>query len=196
MFLVEGIPGWYCCDSFYKFAVDRAPTRALFIEVGVLFGSSSRGLAEHIAKADKNIRLVLCDSFSYKNIGHWARNEIKRLKLPPTSAGFRAAFDYYRAGRAHATAELWAIDSCTAAASLPDKSVDFVMLDDNHRAPHIIHEVAWWLPKVKKGGILSAKVGGYIDGTYTPHPDVKAAMQTLRMPLQHFDEAVSYVVCP
>jgi SAM-dependent methyltransferase len=47
------------------------------------------------------------------------------------------------------------IDSIAAAHSYADGSLDFVFLDNDHSAPHVLKELKAWWPKVKPGGVLA-----------------------------------------
>jgi predicted O-methyltransferase YrrM len=41
-----------------------------------------------------------------------------------------------------------------AAEAVPDESLDFAFLDGDHTYDAIRNDIEWWLPKVRKGGIL------------------------------------------
>lgn len=45
--------------------------------------------------------------------------------------------------------------SLVAAADVPDAVLDFVYLDANHTLPHVIADLAAWVPKVRIGGIVA-----------------------------------------
>ena len=45
--------------------------------------------------------------------------------------------------------------STEAAKDFPDESLDFVYIDANHRYEHVVADIAAWLPKVRKDGIIS-----------------------------------------
>lgn len=45
--------------------------------------------------------------------------------------------------------------SIEAAVDVPDKSLDFVYIDGNHSLLHIIQDLHYWIPKVRRGGIVS-----------------------------------------
>lgn len=45
--------------------------------------------------------------------------------------------------------------SVEAAATVPDGSLDFAYVDANHRFEYVVEDIAAWLPKVRKGGIIA-----------------------------------------
>src|SRR3990167_4137266 len=46
--------------------------------------------------------------------------------------------------------------SMDALADVPDRSLDFVFLDGDHRFDHVCPDIIYWAQKVKSGGIVSA----------------------------------------
>ena len=45
--------------------------------------------------------------------------------------------------------------SVAAAAQVEDRSLDFVYIDANHTLPHVVADLAAWVPKVRAGGIVA-----------------------------------------
>ncbi len=45
--------------------------------------------------------------------------------------------------------------SIEAAKKIADESLDFCYLDGNHMKPHVLADIAAWMPKVKSGGVLA-----------------------------------------
>lgn len=45
--------------------------------------------------------------------------------------------------------------SSEAAQDFADNSLDFVFIDGNHEFRHVVNDIADWLPKIRKGGIMS-----------------------------------------
>jgi hypothetical protein len=45
--------------------------------------------------------------------------------------------------------------SVEAAKRVPDRSLDFVYVDANHRYEYVVADIAAWLPKIRRGGIIS-----------------------------------------
>ena len=51
--------------------------------------------------------------------------------------------------------ELIKSDSCDAASLFENESVDFVFIDGNHWYDYVKKDIEAWLPKIKKGGMIS-----------------------------------------
>lgn len=194
MVVVDGIPGWYYCQSFWKFAVERAPENGHLAEAGVLFGSASQGLAKEIAASGKTINLSLVDAFMYKNISLEARRVIKDMGFRADDAGFRNTFEHFRKERAHKLASVVVGESPSVVSAFADGTFSMVMLDNNHTDEHLRVEIEAWSPKIAPGGILAAKVAGYLDGKLNQHKGVQVPMRDAFGPtrLVEFDEIVWY----
>ncbi len=54
-------------------------------------------------------------------------------------------------------------DSCLAAQSFSDESLDFVYLDADHSASAVQDDIRAWFPKIRPGGVLAGH--DYLDGT-------------------------------
>jgi len=193
--VVGGIPGWYRHGPFYEWAVNEAPDGAHFVEVGVLFGSASNGLARLILESGKQVRLTMVDAFDVKNLGPKALKVIMDVGL----GGFRDTFDHFRRGAAHDSGfcDVVTGDTVSSSSIFSDGSLDLVFLDTRHDEEHVSAEISAWLPKVKPAGVLAIKAGGVRDGEYTDHPGARAALAKACASLDRavvvFDEFASYV---
>lgn len=45
--------------------------------------------------------------------------------------------------------------SIEAAADIPTRSLDFIYLDGNHSLLHVVQDLCYWVPKVRRGGIVA-----------------------------------------
>lgn len=189
----NGIPGWYRHADFFKWCVDNAPEKATFVEVGVLFGAATCGLAQLISDSGKRINHIVVDLFDAKNMGKLARQVMNDLHLRT----HREAFEHFRAGRVHEKSlVVLQGDSRESADRFKDKTVNMVFLDTKHDANHVASELRAWLPKVKPGGMLAVKTGGIKNGEYVDHPGAREATKWLGV-LQgfgpsNFDRFVTY----
>lgn len=73
--------------------------------------------------------------------------------------------------RYSARAEIWHMDSLSAARLMPDP-VDFVFIDADHRYGPVLDDCCAWWPKVKPGGWI----GGHDYGQHETGPEVVRAV--------------------
>jgi hypothetical protein len=183
MVVVDDIPGWYSCSKFFQYAVDWAAPDAHFVEVGVLFGCASQQIAKMVEAAKKNITLTMVDAFDQSRLGGRAMRHMRRLqphvKQRYGHHNFRLTFDYLREGRAHSfhPHNVIQAESPALARHFKDHSLDFVFLDNTHSTEHVVEEIKAWKPKLKPNGLLCGKWAGVIDGVFTPHPEIEAALE-------------------
>ncbi len=110
-------------------------------EVGVESGRFSQELCEN----NPGVHLLCVDAWAaysgYRE--HVTQSKVDGLfaaaqeRLKPYRVTFKRAF------------------SVEAAATVPDGSLDFVYIDANHSFQYVVADIAAWLPKVRKGGIIS-----------------------------------------
>jgi len=69
--------------------------------------------------------------------------------------------------------------SVDGAKHVPDGSLDFVYIDANHELPYVIQDLYAWIPKVRKGGVISGH--DYLFGPLCPVLQVVPAIQAYTM---------------
>jgi predicted O-methyltransferase YrrM len=67
-------------------------------------------------------------------------------------------------------------NSCAAAACIDDGSLDFVFIDGDHSYNAVSADIVSWIPKLKKGGLLSGH--DYANPDYLFGDEVKRAVDT------------------
>jgi len=93
-----------------------------------------------------------------------------------SSAVLDAAYDEARTRLANYRCRIIREASVTAAAQVPDGSLDFVYVDANHGEAFVRADLEAWVPKVRSGGIVSGH--DYIYRAEKPYIQVKAAVDT------------------
>lgn len=127
---------YFSFEDVYRRAVQRFPSGATFVEVGVLHGQSLAFLAVEIVNSGKQIQLIGVDNFEWHD-GQLA-TVVKNLQRP--------GLEFIRLIKA---------ESHKAAEQFADKSVEFVFLDACHEYEYIAKDIDAWLPKIKQGGMIS-----------------------------------------
>lgn len=146
------IPGWFNFTSFYDEVSNLLPKPCHAVEVGVLFGSSARYLAERLAIArGSRFKLDLVDTFDVENLGPEA------LEIATKHGGFRAAFEHYTKNTilSQPNIRVLQMPSISAATHYEKESLDFVFLDGAHDTETVKKEIEAFLPRIKTGGILA-----------------------------------------
>ena len=147
----NNIEGWFSYDYIYEHVVNTAEDGELFVEVGSFKGRSSAFMAVEIANSGKKIRFDCVDTWQ-GSIEHQAGEpgEIKEVAEGTLYETFLSNIapvkEYINPVR---------MTSLEAAATYDDNSIDFLMLDGSHETEDVIADIRAWLPKMKKGGVMT-----------------------------------------
>lgn len=152
---------------FLRKMLAKFPGPAHFVEIGSYKGRSSSYLAVEIINSGKSIKFDCVDtwqgseehqagqSFEDSDVVNNQLFEVFTRNMKPVEG-------YYTAKR---------MTSLEAAATYSDDSLDFVFIDAAHDYDNVKADIIAWLPKIKKGGIIS--------GHDYPHPPVRQAVNEL-----------------
>lgn len=115
-------------------------------EIGIWRGELSRKIIERCSP----IYLLLVDPLKVENnkIGTYQCTMGESIK---TQEELDKIADSIYALKAHFIRK----PSVEAAATIPDKSLDFVFIDAIHLYEYIVEDIKTWLPKIKLGGVLA-----------------------------------------
>jgi SAM-dependent methyltransferase len=147
------IDGWFQYEQFYTQMVGRLPYGAKVVEVGCWMGKSTACLAQLCKASAKDIVVYAVDTWQGSN--EETHREII-AKLAEKEMTLRDMFDQNMT-MCGVSREILPLQmtSIEASSLLQDKSIDFVMLDASHTYPDVKQDIEHWLPKIKKGGIIS-----------------------------------------
>lgn len=112
------------------------------VEVGVWQGK----FAEKICRANPGVLLTCVDPWAPYADYREKKNDRDRLDEAYAETCARLAPFGCRILRQ---------TSLEAAASLPDRSQDFVYIDANHEQSYVLQDLAAWIPKIRSGGIIA-----------------------------------------
>lgn len=132
-----GSPQAFIYGKFYKQMVDKFPSGSRFVEVGVFYGCSFSFLIVEMINAGKTFDCVAVDACP------WYPEPCEGFNrhMEPLKDHFRTMFER--------------VDSFVAAKNFEDESIDFLFLDANHTYEFISKDIPAYLPKMKKGGVIS-----------------------------------------
>lgn len=144
--------GWFNFAEFYSWIVYNNPNFSTFIELGVWTGRSIAFLAQtlklYYPTGDK-IHIYGVDLF--ENTYKWQKKDLREI--------VENVYDIYDRHLKREGVRNFITDikdySWAAAAQFDDNSVDFVFIDADHRYESVVKDIDAWLPKIKKGGIIS-----------------------------------------
>lgn len=139
---------WFNYQDFYR-TVARKKYNVL-VEVGVWKGHSVSFLAREIKKLDYNPKIYAVDLWNdtYK----WEDKPNLRSQVP-------VLYEIYsenkkRSGVSDMITDLKGM-SWEMASEFKDDTVDFVFIDADHTYESVCKDINAWLPKIKKGGMIS-----------------------------------------
>lgn len=151
----EQIEGWFNYESVYSQIVAKIPNNSHVVEIGCWRGKSSTFLAVEIINSGKRIKLDCVDTWkgsSEHNLDSESAQEELYISFLKNIEPVRDVINPIR------TTSLWAVSL------YKDESLDFVFIDASHDYDNVSKDIAAWIPKVKKGGILAGH--DYAEGTW------------------------------
>ena len=123
----------------------KARPDATFVEVGVWKGHSASLIGEVVKKQGGHLYCI----------DHWRGSVGTELVEEAEKQDIYSVFEHNMK-----ELNLWdcitpmQLDSLTASQAFPDKSIDFLFLDADHRYHQFYDDLINWTPKMKSGGIV------------------------------------------
>jgi len=145
------IQGWFnqYQQNVYDFLLSRTPETGTFVEIGAWLGKSSSYLVDNSGTR----RVIIIDSWqgspNERGGNHHLATQTDIYEIFKENMGERK----YESIRGLST---------EVASQFEDESLDTVFIDATHTYDAVKADIAAWLPKVKKGGILAGD--DYVDG--------------------------------
>jgi hypothetical protein len=110
-------------------------------EVGVLRGKNAHGMFKYIP----GLKLYLVDPYADYDGG-------QRTYGKKNTNSFFEQMMRKMSGRNYELIKMKSQDACKY---VPDGSLDYIYIDGNHKYDYVMMDLFNWIPKVRKGGILS-----------------------------------------
>jgi hypothetical protein len=162
----ETSEGWFTYPRLYRELVEKIPQNGIFVELGSWKGKSISYFAVEVINSNKNIKIYAIDTWLGSD-EHSQDPWIKSEKL----------YELFLANISKVSSVVTPIrgDSCLSAAKFENNSVDAIFIDACHEYENVKADIKAWLPKIKKGGIMSGH--DYYWGQDRPEgPPVKKAV--------------------
>ena len=152
---------------FLRKMLERFSGPSHFVEVGSYKGRSSSYMAVEIVNSGKNIKFDCIDTWQGSDEHQQGQSfedvdVVNNRLFDVFLANMKPVEGYYTAKQ---------MTSIEGAGTYNDDSLDFVFIDAAHDYDSVKQDILAWLPKVKKGGIIS--------GHDYPHPPVRQAVNEL-----------------
>jgi cephalosporin hydroxylase len=142
----QSIEGWFSYEDIYRAIVERAEDGDRFVEIGSFKGRSSAFMAVEIANSGKKIQFDCIDTWK-GSVEHQEIDEVVNDTLYDTFLkNIDPVREYINPIR---------MTSLDAAELYEDKSINFIMIDGDHRFDAVCADIAAYLPKMKSGGIMT-----------------------------------------
>jgi len=186
------IQGWWNDNdhTWYRKTVEEAPPRAHFVEVGSWLGRSAASMATSISDFKKDIRFDCVDTWKGTppegDAGYHQRLILER-GLDLREAFERHLTDLGLRSLVHPVEG----DSAEVASTYPDRSLDLVFIDGDHRRESVARDVRAWLPKLRYGGLIAGHdataenvISGVTDGGIQPAIEGRIWRWRNRLPIR------------
>lgn len=150
-----GIQGWFSWHRLTERMVREAEPGAVFVEVGCWKGKSTCYAGVEIVNSGKLITLYAVDPLepeTWVPAAGWQDHTRALAATPPE----RVRAELVRnIEPVKSVVRYLSMRSVDAARLFGDQSVDWVMVDGDHSYEAVREDITAWLPKVKRGGVLS-----------------------------------------
>lgn len=142
----ESIEGWFSYEDIYRAIVDRAEDGDHFVEIGSFKGRSSSFMAVEIINSGKQVKFDCIDTWRGAAEHKEIKEVIEDTLYDVFKENMKPVEGHYNAIR---------MSSAEAASLYEDGSIDFIMIDGDHTFEAVCADIAAFLPKMKKGGIMA-----------------------------------------
>lgn len=142
----QNIDGWFSYEGIYKEMVSRAVDGAIFVEVGSFKGRSSSFLAVEILNSGKKITLDCIDTWQGSDEHQDIKEIVEGTLYETFLKNTESVKDLINPIR---------LPSVEAVDRYKDGSIDFIMIDGDHTFDAVCKDIAAYLPKMKKGGVMT-----------------------------------------
>lgn len=147
------IQGWCTYTGFYRSVVEQSKNGFHIVEVGTWKGMSAAFLAVEIVNSGKDIRFDCVDTWlgAEEHLDKQSRFYEPLLEIKD---GLYNHFIDNIKPVSHLV-NVVRDESVRAAAKYVDRSLDLVFIDASHDYENVCKDIAAWLPKIRKGGVLA-----------------------------------------
>ena len=146
----QNLEGWFNMEQQYLYLLDKCPENGVFVELGCFKGKSTSFIVTEIINSGKKVHFYTFDSFE----GATNSTDVNEVNAYKTISDIEKDF----IENTKHLEEYFLYDktlSHEAAKDFEDGSVDCLFIDAGHSYEAVKKDIQCWLPKIKKGGIIS-----------------------------------------
>jgi predicted O-methyltransferase YrrM len=162
-------PTWFDYHDFYDKVVEEMPFGGVFIEVGAYHGRSTIYLALKMLSSSNRFKIITIENLSIN-----PANKVNTEVVPTTKNSILKNFKRYGVTR---YIHLMTDDSF----KIHINNVDWVFLDCTVNYQFEIDHIKHWLPKIKKGGMISGHDYELHEGVHRAVNDTFRDVSTMGM---------------
>jgi predicted O-methyltransferase YrrM len=158
---------WFDYSEFYDEMAEKIPENGIAIEVGVFMGASIIHLTKKLNLRNKEAIVVAVDTFQ------GSPNEPNQQNIINEHGGNLYNTFLHNIEKAGVRDNILIVpkESTEAAQHFYDGIADFIFIDASHDYESVKNDITAWLPKLRRGGIIS--------GHDYDFPDVQKAVLEL-----------------
>lgn len=162
--IYQDIDGWFSAQQAFVYLIEKTPEYGIFIECGVWKGKSTSFLVVEFANRKKKVELISVDHFkgskdelttNHKEVMSKGEFGVRSEFMDNVVHGLLRNESYGGAVRNYVSHILYPYESKKSADFLGEIEADVIHIDMGHSCEEVKEDIATWLPKVKKGGILA-----------------------------------------
>jgi hypothetical protein len=146
----KNIPGWFNMEKQYLYLLKNTPENGIFVELGAWKGKSTTFIVTEIINQNRKINFYTIDLFKNDS------NIMDEKEIAAYGKNY-SIFEEYEKNTQHLSSHYKTIvsDSSKASSQFEDGSVDTIFIDAGHTYDAVKNDIISWVPKIKKGGIVS-----------------------------------------
>lgn len=146
----QSIEGWFNMEKEYLELLEQCPDGGTFVELGCFKGKSTSFIVTEIINQKRIIDFIAVDSFE----GATNSKDNKEVEAYKGISDIEIDFDINTKLISGNFSKVKSL-SHEAAKLFEDNSVDVCFVDAGHSYEAVKKDIEAWLPKMKKGGIIS-----------------------------------------
>lgn len=146
----QNLEGWFDYESLYQHVVQKYPSGSHFVEIGIFKGKSAAFMAVEILNSGKQIKFDCVDTW-YGSPEHFSGESCEDKDVVDGKLYQKFLENMTPVKGLYTPVRT---TSLLASRLYQDQTLDFVFIDAEHTYAAVKEDIAAWLPKIKRGGMI------------------------------------------